>query len=448
MYPATNSPNDAPITADVARGLGADAFVFGFPLLLMTAAMRHATNVLVPIGGRAPLNQFAHLNDFPSPAYKGIVGANSDTLYSLAWLDLSAEPLLLDLPDTGRRSFLMPLIDAWTEVFICVGPRTTGTAGGTYGLVGPGWSGSLPEGIQRIDMPTNLVSVIVHFHAREGGDLEAGRAIQQGLSLTPFSAHGRGYSPPEGLVDPSLEALPNHLRLVMKMKADEFLANLAAEMDVNPPSSSDRPLLDRLETIGLSPGRPFEWSKLPEEVQEALEAGVADSREVLASPTTPLRLDNGWQGLREKFGPYSIDYLRRAQIAALALGVPNPEDASFPITSIDSKGDALHGGSRYVVEFGQDGIPPVGALWSLVLYDMDQMFVHNSIDRYALGDRDELELDSNGSLEITIQKDRPDGSDANWLPAPEGDFNLMLHMYWPGRRVLDGSWAIPAVRRV
>jgi len=135
------------------------------------------------------------------------------------------------------------------------------------------------------------------------GDLEAGRAIQQGLSLTPFSAHGRGYSPPEGLVDPSLEALPNHLRLVMKMKADEFLANLAAEMDVNPPSSSDRPLLDRLETIGLSPGRPFEWSKLPEEVQEALEAGVADSREVLASPTTPLRLDNGWQGLREKFGP-------------------------------------------------------------------------------------------------------------------------------------------------
>jgi hypothetical protein len=435
------------LAADEARLLGADAYVFGFPLLTMMATMRRATNVRLPDGERAPLNQFAHTHRFPDPAFKAIVGTNAHTLYSQAWLDLSAEPLLLDLPDTGGRSFLMPLIDAWSDVFLCLGPRTVGTAGGSYALAGPGWSGALPEGVRRVDAPTNTVWVIGHTHAANREDLDFGRTIQQGLTLTPLSAHGARYAPPEGPFDPTLDLEPSPHRMLRAIGAEEFFEELAREMDANPPTGGDRPMLDRLATIGLRPGRPFDWASLPDEIREALEAGLEDGRRAVAAPPPP-RLENGWHSLRERLGTYGADYLRRAQIANVALGIAHPEDAVFPLTATDGDGGRLSGAHRYALRFEPGGLPPVEALWSLALYDMDQLPVDNPIDRYALGDRDELELGPDGSLEIAIQHDSPNGSSANWLPAPEGDFNLMLHMYWPSQRVLDGTWAIPPVRRL
>jgi hypothetical protein len=430
-----------------ARLLGADAFVFGFPLLTMMAAMRRATNVPVADGERAPLNQFAHLHRFPDPAFRTIVGSNAHTLYSQAWLDLSAEPLLLDLPDTGGRSYLMPLVDAWSDVFICLGPRTVGTAAGTYALAGPGWSGTLPDGVRRIDAPTNTVWVIGHTHATGQDDLDFGRAIQEGMALTPLSAYGAPYTPPEGELDRELDFKPSPHKMLRAIKAQEFLTELAREMGSNPPASGDRAILDRLASIGLRPGQPFEWASLTDEVREGLEAGLVDGREAVAAPPPP-RLENGWHSLRERLGTYGADYLRRAQIANVALGIAHPEDAVFPITATDGDGSRLNGAHRYVLRFESGGLPPVEALWSLAMYDMDQVLVDNPIDRYALGDRDELELGEDGSLEIAIQQQSPNGSNANWLPAPEGDFNLMLHMYWPSQRVLDGSWVIPAVQRV
>jgi hypothetical protein len=439
--------SEAALSAEEARLLGADAFVFGFPLLMTMATMRRATNILAAGEVRAPLNQFAHLLRFPDPAFKTVVSTNAHTLYSLAWLDLSAEPLLLDLPDTGGRSFLMPLMDAWTDVFICLGPRTVGTAGGTYALAGPGWRGSLPDGVRRVDAPTNTVWVIGHTHATGPEDLDFGRAIQRGLRLTPLSAYGTSLAPTNGSVESALDSAPLPHRMLSEIKAEEFFNQLAREMDANPPTSGDRPILDRLATIGLRPGQPFVWTNLPGEVREGLVAGVDEGREAVAAPPPP-RLENGWQSLRERLGTYGADYLRRAQIANVALGIAHPEDAIFPLTATDGDGNRLNGAHRYVLRFESGGLPPVEALWSLALYDMDQLPVENPIDRYALGDRDDLELGADGSLEIAIQQDPPEGSNANWLPAPEGDFNLMLHMYWPSQRALDGSWAIPPVRRV
>lgn len=414
---------------------------------MMMAAMRDATNVAAPSGARAPLNRFAHLHRFPDPAFKAIVGTNAHTLYSLAWLDLSAEPLLVDIPDTGGRSYLMPLIDAWTDVFVCLGPRTIGTDGGTYAIAGPGWSGPLPSGVRRFDAPTNTVWAICHTHATGRDDLDFGRSIQQRLTLVPLSAHGTSYTPPQGTADPELDSKPSpHLR-VMKMTAAEFLEELAREMDANRPATGDRLILDRLAAIGLRPGEPFAWAKLPGEIREALEIGFEDGREAVAVPPLP-RLENGWQSLRVGLGAHGTDYLRRAQAANVALGIAHPEDAVFPLTASDGDGRRLNGAHRYMLRFESGGLPPVEALWSLALYDMDQLLVDNPIDRYALGDRDELELRPDGSLEIAIQHDRPEGSDANWLPAPVGDFNLMLHMYWPSQRVLDGGWAVPPVQRV
>jgi hypothetical protein len=439
----------ASFDAPDAQHLGAEAFVFGFPLMVTMAAMRRATNALRPGGARAPINQFAHLEGFPDPDLRAIVAANAHTLYSFAWLDLSTEPVLLDLPDTDERSYLMPLVDAWTAIVTCFGPRTAGTLGGTYGLVGPGWSGSLPAGVQRVDMPTNTAWMTSHIHATGSNDLDAGRAVQRSLTLTPLSVYGGAYKPPAGSIDVEIDSKPAPHRLVMEMGAEEFLVNLAAEMGANPPDPDDDPFLERLATIGLYRGQPFAWANLPSEIRKALESGLTDGKEEIGvSP--PQRVENGWETVQsEAQATTSIDnYVRRARAANVALGTANCEDASFATTVLDSDERRINGSQRYVMHFEPGGLPPVGALWSLGLYDMYQLLVDNPIDRYALGDRDELELGPDGSLEIVIQHDRPDGSDANWLPAPEGDFNLMLHMYWPGQRVLDGSWTIPPLRRV
>lgn len=434
-------------TASEAQRLGADAFAFGFPLLVMLASMQRCTNVFAPRDGRAPLNQFAHLDRFPDPGFNAIVAANANTLYSMAWLDLSAEPMILNLPDTGGRSYLMPLFDAWTRIVACLGPRMTEASAETYALVGPGWSGSLPGDMRRIDAPTNTVWAIGHTHATNRDDLEVGLAIQQNIMLTPLSAYGTAYTPSAGVVDAELDSKPDPHALVMRMGAEAFLLALRAGMGSNPPGASDHAVVDRLAAIDLRRDRPFNWASLHGDVRRAIELGFAEGRKAVSEPP-PEERENNWITLRNGSTPDDIDYLRRARAANVGLGTTSREDASFDFTAYDSGDIGINGNWRYVMRFEADELPPVGALWSLGLYDMDQLFTGNAIDRYALGDRDELELGADGSLEIAIQRDPPDGSSANWLPAPEGDFSLMLHMYWPSQRALDGSWAIPPVQRV
>lgn len=423
-----------------ARDLGADAFVYGFPLLLMTATMRRS----IAADGIGT-NRICHLSGFADPAFRTIVAANADTLYSLAWLDLSDGPVMLELPEAGGRSYLMPLMGAWTEVFASLSPRTAGPGGGTYAIVGPGWSGSLPQGARQIDAPTNEVWAIYHLHAKGGADLEASRAIQRRLKLGPLGPSGNPLS--QGVEIPALQPLPAAHEQVMQMDASSFLAELSARMAANPPAPVDAPLLERLATIRLRPGGRFEWSSLSPATREALAEGFEEGKERVASADFPAGA-NGWNAIRAGAGAFGADYLLRARTANFAFGVNRPEDAVFPFAGTDSEGRPLDGAHRYVLSFEAGGTPPVEAHWSLAMYDLDQLFVENPLGRYALGDRDELEIDADGALRILVQHDPPSGSQANWLPAPEGGFYLMLHLHLPDKRVLDGSWTVPPVKRI
>ncbi|HET8861663.1 MAG TPA: DUF1254 domain-containing protein [Solirubrobacterales bacterium] len=436
------------LTETQAQRLGADAFVFGFPLLLMTATMRQATGV-EPVANGEGFNRFAHLRHFVDPAAKTIVAANVDTLYSLTWLDLSDEPALLKLPDTGGRSYLMPLLDAWTNVFASLDPHTIGSDGGTLAITGPDWTGEIPAGARRIEAPTNNAWGIFHLHAHNRQDLDASRAIQGQLELEPMSAQGSTVPAPlpEGRGDSALDPLPPAHRRVMEMDASQFLAELAAQMRINPPAAIDLPMLERLAAIELLPGCPFDWSALSEATRESLAIGLEEGKELVSMPSAP-EAGRGWQVLHTGAGSYGTDYLRRAHIANFALGINRPEDAIFPLNTTDEDGNQLTGSNRYLLRFEHGAIPPVDGIWSLGVYDMDQLFVSNPIDRYALGSRDELELASDGSLEIVIQHQPTDRCHPNWLPAPEGDFYLMLHLYKPSESILEGTWAAPPIQRI
>jgi hypothetical protein len=434
-------------TPTQSKDLGAKVFAFGFPLLLSTETMRQAIAKSVS-GSGAGANAFAHVSRFPDPSFRAIVAANVDTLYSSAWLDLSLGPLLMQLPDAGGRSYLMSMMDAWTGVFASFTRRTLGEGEHTVAIVGPGWSGDLPADTKRVDAPTSCVWAIYHLHGRGPQDLDACRAIQGRLTLIPMSPDA-GEAPPQPGDASTLAPLSTAYQRVMGMDAPQFLAALALQMGANPPAPADGPLLEQLATINLRPGKPFEWSDIPGATREGLAAGFKEGKEMVASGATTDATGVGWL-VSSPSGEASTDpdYIGRARAASFAWGVSRPADAIFPLSTTDSEGRPLSGGHRYALSFEPGALPPVEAHWSLAMYDLDQLFVKNPPGRYALGDRDELELDSDGTLRILVQHDPPEGPQANWLPAPEDSFYLMLHLYEPRESVLDGAWTAPAIRRL
>jgi hypothetical protein len=154
----------------------------------------------------------------------------------------------------------------------------------------------------------------------------------------------------------------------------------------------------------------------------------------------------GWTGGGMKVGRYGTDYLARAIVARVGLGANPPEDAVYMHCQKDSSGRPLDGTNKYKLHFDANQTPPVRAFWSVTMYSEDGYFIANPVSRFAIGDRDPLKFNVDGSLDIYIQRDAPEGEkDANWLPAPSAKFNLSLRMYWPKEEVLAKKWTPPAV---
>jgi hypothetical protein len=441
----------AQLTEEAAEDAAVDGYVFGYPLVLMEATRRVATAVPAPDRFRAPVNQFNDSVEFPDASFTDVVSPNVDTLYSIAWLDLSAEPIVLSLPDTGDRYYVMQMLDAWTNVFAAPGTRTTGNHAGDYAITGPGYRGDLPHGLSRIPSPTNMVWIIGRTQTNGRADYAAVRALKAQYRLIPLSAWGKPYVPPaEALVDPSIGSATSPPDHVAKMSAQEFFASLARLMKENPPAPEDAPMLARLGRIGVGPTAPFDPSRLAPGVEEAIERGVATARTQLAAGAQASFGEsvNGWD-VSMHLGRYGTDYAFRAGVALLGLGANLPEDAVYPLATVDAGGRSLTGSSRYRIHFEPGHLPPVDAFWSLTLYDEHQHLVANPIDRYALGDRDDLLFDADGGLTLYVQHESPGGElERNWLPAPEGSFNLALRLYQPRRAILEGRWQPPAVQPV
>jgi hypothetical protein len=449
---AADEKSPLTLTEDEAAKIAADAYVYGYPLVLMDVTRQVLTAVPKPSGHKAPVNQFAHLQKFPVPTDTDVVSPNADTLYSVAFLDLSREPMILSVPEMGKRYYLMQMLDAWTNVFASPGTRTTGNNKGDFAIVGPAWNGKLPEGVKEIKSPTNMVWIIGRTQTNGKDDYAAVHAVQAQYKLTPLGARGKEYTPPTDVpVDPKVDPKTPPVVQLAKMAAKEFFARLTALTADNPPAEADRPMVEKLAKIGVVPGKPFDAGKLDPAVAKGLERGVSDARkQIIAEAKKPHgRTVNNWSVMIDKMGRYGTDYLFRSVIALIALGVNLPEDAVYPRATADAEGKPLTGANRYVIRFPKGSLPPVGAFWSITLYNARQFFVANPINRHAIGDRDKLKFDDDGSLTLYVQNESP-GKDkeSNWLPAPGDEFNLIMRLYWPKKEALDGTWKPPAVERV
>jgi len=435
---------------DEARAIGVEAVVYGLPLVLTDVTMRKATNVAAPGGFSAPVNQLANLRAFPTAEFKDVVRANVDTLYSNAFMDVSVEPMILSLPDTKGRYYLMPMMDGWTNVFASPGKRTTGTRAGSYAIVGPGWTGTLPKGVEELKSPTGIVWMIGRTQTDGPKDYAAVHAIQNQYKLVPLSAYGKPYKAPPGTVDPNVDMKTPPVEQVAKMSAATFFGRLAALMKTNPPPAADTPVLARLAKIGIVPGQPFDIDKLDPAAARGLDKSVETAfAKLQAAGKTAGKFENGWRIPSPLLGNYGTDYGTRAVVALFGLGANMPADAMYPSAFVDGDGKPLDGANRYVLHFDKGQAPPANAFWSVTMYNAQSFFVDNPDNRYAISSWMPLKRNKDGSLDLYIQHDSPGKEKAaNWLPAAQGEFNVTMRIYWPKPEALDGKWKPPAVVKV
>ena len=421
--------------------IGVEAYVYLYPLLLMDITRRQLSNLEAGVKpGFGPMNEFHHIREFPPADFRAVVRPNFDTLYSSAWLDLTGGPMVVSVPDAADRYYLLPILDMWTDVFAAPGKRTTGTAAASYIIAPPGWKGETPADVEVIEAPTPTVWIIGRTQTNGPADYAAVNAMQDGITVVPLSVGGSESAPVSAASDATVDMETDPLTQVNSLSAPDYFRYGSELMKLHPPHVTDWSQLVRMRRIGFG---------LDPSLQDAL-AGVPQQAQELMRTKYPTlaRVVDGWQLNTDTVGVYGDYYLKRAIVSMVGLGANQPEDAIYPIAFVDAEGHPLDGDNDYVLHFAEDELPPVEAFWSVTMYDAEGFQVANEINRFAIGDRDELSYNADGSLDLYLQHEAPaEGRTSNWLPSPRGPLGVTMRLYAPRPEALDGRWTPPPIRR-
>ncbi len=423
-----------------AKKIATEAYVWGYALVVTQREYPAISE-----RDKVAINEWYKPKEFPTPKSKAVVSPNVDTLYLLAMMDLSAEPLVLHVPDTSGRYYTLQFMDAYSNDFAYVGTRVTGTKAGNYLISAPGWKGEVPAAMAKvIKSPTPDLNIIGRIGVAGEADLANARTLQEQFTLTPLSTY-LGGPKTTARYWPKAPGTPQEVA-----KAGiEFFDELCAAVAKNPPPADQDKLLKRFAEVGIIPGtRPSKDVKDPA-LRKALADAIPAGEWLITAKLLRLGTNvNGWL-VSMQTGDYGTDYVLRAAMAKIAWGVNVPAEALYPMARTDNSRAKLTGANRYVVHFDPGQTPPVEAFWSLTVYNAQRFLVDNPIKRYALGSLSkELKYNDDGSLDIYIQRQNPPGKESNWLPAPEGDFNLILRLYLPKPEVLEGKYKYPPIKRL
>jgi hypothetical protein len=428
---------------------GMKAYVYGFPLIMMDLTREAATAATV---GEitAPPNQFSVMTHYPDASFRAVARTGLDSLFAVAWADLDEEPLVLSVPDTGERFYVIALFDMWSNVFASISKRTTGTAAADFLIAGPRWHGTPPAHVtQTYRSPTRFVWVNGQTQANGPQECAAVTALQKQYKLTPLSAWGEPWSPPAEVPVPGGTDTTPPLERVQKMDAGAFFGRLARLMKDNPPASADGKMVRTLKAVGIEPGKDFDVAAVDRHKAKGLQRAMGTFG-ILQKALKKLKTENGWIVIPENFADYGTDYKTRAGIALIGLGAIWRQDVLYPTAFVDGEGKALDGANRYVLHFDEGQTPPTNATWSVSMYDPQGYYVPNAIDRYNVAAWMPLTYGADGSLDLYIQAASPGAEkESNWLPAPaSGPFNLTTRIFWPTDAVLDGTYKLPPVRNM
>ncbi len=440
-----------PLTQQEANDIAVEAYVYFYPMVLMDVTRKVLTNV--PPGakeGYGPMNLFSHMRKFPEANFRDVVRPNFDTLYSIAWLDLTKEPVIVSVLDTNNRYYLLPMLDMWTDVIAAPGKRTSGTGAQEFVVVPNGWKGDLPNGLTVINSTTKYLWIIGRTQTNGPKDYELVHKVQDGYKITLLSDYGKIPGPVKFTPDATVDMKTPPMTKVDTMSGEKYFSYAAELMKFHSPHITDWSQLERIKRLGIEAGKGFDFNGANETVKTAMEYAVKAGLNLMKEKIPTLaNVVNGWQMLTENMGVYGNSYLKRAVIALAGLGANQPEDAIYPLNTCDSDGNPIDGNNDYVIHFSKEILPPVGAFWSITMYDAEGYQAANELNRFAIGDRDDLKYNADGSLDIYIQNKNPGAEKVNnWLPSPLGLLGITMRLYAPKAEIVNGLWKPPAIKKV
>ena len=427
-----------PTDTDAVWELVSDAYIYAFPLVLTDATKTMSTNTDGSVTGRAPINQINHAKKLADASFRTVVTPNVDTLYSQAWLDIGAEPMVYVLPEADRFCNVQ-LLDAWTNTAAVLDKA------GAYAIALPSWEGELPEGVTRVDVPTATVWTIARIVLSGNEDLPNVYAIQEQVRLLPLSAYLKGgdYTAPAGTYDKENDFVP--VNKVFSMSPAEFFNTANALMQINPPAEADAKLLEKLAAINVGQGMTFDASILGADAAERWTQMLKGLRATLSAESANYAQNLGqWIYYGRPIGDFGTAYIYRAMVALVGLGANTVDVAIYPKTHTDMTGAALTGEKTYTIHF--ETLPPTleGGFWSVTAYNEENFLIDNPIDRYCINDRSAYRLNEDGTLDLVLSKEAPEDT-SNWLPVSDGEFHLFMRIYLPDMTALE-TWEAPVTR--
>jgi len=434
----------------------AEVYIYGYPLVY---DLQEVANFVEGAGSfpvQAPYNSFGYARRLLGPETK-FVSPNNDTLYVIAMMDVRQGPVVLHVPDTHDRYYVLQFIDAWSNNFAYIGRRATGTAEASFLLTDPAYDGPVPDGMTVLQAPTGVFTIGGRVQVDGDADLPAVHALQDQFTLTPLAG---GASPGQvtGVPKPDPQ-VGDDLRWW-----EQFRVALAAF----PPPQADAPFVALAERFGATAAESPYVDPDPELVELLTAGHQAGQAKIEELGKAGGDAAGGWTSAMHIFdynldhlGPGTIDapewkisdrpkaYVTRAVAARAGLWGNHGYEADYAFVWTDHDGQPLDGANRYELRLEQP--PPVDAFWSLTMYDVPDFYlVANPIDRYSIGDRTPgLKTANDGSVTISMQTDSPGpDKESNWLPTPQGRFRPIVRMYQPQKAILDGTYVLPAIRKV
>ena len=446
------------LTPTEIKKIAEEAYIYGFPMVVNYKTMYFYAVLPESPEYKGGFNVLKSEARVYTPEDRAIVTPNSDTPYGFGWFDLRAEPMVLQVPEMEpERFYQVQLIDLFTHNYAYISTVATGNQPGQYLLAGPGWQGDVPADIRAvIPSETSLIFMTVRTQLFNPGDLDRVKEIQHGYKLEPLSAYAGTPAPP---------AAPE-IAFPAWVEGSQFDARALNYIDfmlgLTERHPSETAMHERFARIGLGTGQGFDIEKVSPETREAMEAGIKDGfsamgaviARLISDPLSSSKVFGTREFLTNTARDFGLDrpWLLRMAGAHLGLYGNSGAEAVYPTYQTDADGEPLNAAeNNYTLTFPKGEFPPVKAFWSLTMYDgKTQLLVDNPLDRYLLNSpmMDQFTLNGDGSLTLYIQRDHPGpAQEANWLPAPDGPFYLVLRLYGPEEQVLAGQWQHPPVRR-
>ncbi|MES2922674.1 MAG: DUF1254 domain-containing protein [Verrucomicrobiota bacterium] len=440
--------------AEEIKAIAEEAFIYGLPLVMNYAVMYEFAVEAKGNQFKAPFNELHNTHHVATPADTAVITPNSDTPYSIGWLDLRAEPMVISVPAVEKsRYFSVQMIDGNTYNYGYIGSRATGNEPGSYLVVGPGWKGGTPAGIKKVFHSTTPFAItVIRTQLFNPADMANVEKVQAGYKMQPLSAFLKQPAPPAA---PKIDFLPASTPGIK----ENFFQYLDAALQFVPETDDDKAIRAKLAKIGIGPGKTVDPKALsPEQRGAVLQGMKAGDEKVDKWLSTGNKNINGWN-VGSFFGDrafYKGDWLMRAGAAKGGLYGNDAVEAMYPYTRTDGAGETLDCSKHnYTITFAKGELPPVNAFWSVTMYDgKSQLLIKNPLDRYLLNSPmlPDMKENADGSLTLYIQKDSPDKEkEANWLPAPNDTVYLVMRLYWPKTEAPsilppgEGAWKPPGI---